>query len=94
MVAKFSRFYGMNLLDVFNLPYDVFTEFCQYIGIIENQERLVMNDVSAYPHIKEKQRSEIHKKVYSMAYPDALDEREVLTTDQAFIKLNRLMNGK
>jgi len=91
MVAKFSRFYSMGLMDVLNLPYEMFNEFCRYITVIENQERLVDNDVSSYPHINPKDRDKIYKEVFKKAYPEQLDDREVLTTDQAFIKLSKFI---
>jgi hypothetical protein len=89
MVAKFSKFYSMSLSEVLAMPLDEFSNFYTYIPIIESQERLINYDVSAYPHLKEQTRKENYNKVFKSAYPDELDTREVLTTEQAFIKLTR-----
>lgn len=89
MVAKFSRFYSMSLSEVLAMPLDDFSNYYTYIPIIESQDRLINYDVSAYPHLKDKTRKENYDKVFKTAYPDELDNREILTTDQAFIKLTR-----
>lgn len=71
------------------MPAPVFFKYYKYIDPIENQERLIDNDVASYPHLKASTRTEIHGKIFSRAYVDELDTKEVLTTDQLFIKLNR-----
>lgn len=79
----------MGLSEVLNLDYSTYSEFCQYIPILENQERLIAYDVSAYPHIKDNKRNEIFKQVKNIAWPDDLQEHEVIRTDQILIKLNK-----
>jgi hypothetical protein len=84
----------MSIIDVLNMPFDEFAEYETYISIIEARERLASMDCAAYPHSGDKNRKEIHKKLWRVAFPSELDTREVLTTDQMMIELSRLKRGK
>lgn len=79
----------MSLPEVLNLDYKTYAEFCQYIHILESRERMIQNDIAAYPHITDKKRKELHKDLYKTAFPDELNEVEVIKTDQLLIKLKR-----
>ena len=67
----------------------MFAEFSKYIPIISAQERLALNTVAAYPNLKNKKQKELHESLFETAFPEELDEREVIQTDQMLLKLKR-----
>lgn len=79
----------MSLNEVMEMSYSMFAEFSKYIPIISAQERLALNTVAAYPNLKNKKKKELHESLFKTAFPEELDEREVIQTDQMLLKLKR-----
>lgn len=69
---------------------DILDGYWKAITVIEAQDVLVKLQIADYPHLKKKDHVEVHKRYHKMAYPK-MHEKETLTTEELFERLQRAM---
>lgn len=62
--------------------------------MIEAQEQLMSLAVQDWPSMKQSDRSERHRKLHSMAYPNAWNQAEVMDGEQMAAMLKGLVGGR
>lgn len=67
---------------VLNMDCDLFDLCFDHIGYMTNQQMLRDFKSNSYGNMTDKGRSEVHRKVMKLAYPDMFRRAQSVTTDQ------------
>lgn len=70
------------------MPFEDVNMLWLAIDSLEAQETLIAFKVSAYPHMKDADRQELHKRIYTIAYPSR--EKRVLSTEELRARLTNV----
>ena len=85
-----ARYYGFSHDDLLSMDCQWFNMYYRAITVIEAQEELVGMQRVSYPHLKNKNRKDLHKKYSSLAYPH---EKKKFISPKELMKELGALNG-
>ena len=84
-------FYNFSHEEMLNMEAATFYSYYKAINSIEAQNALMDLTVASYPHMKNKDRMEVKKKLKKEAYP--IKDGPVMTSEEAAKEIQRMLNG-
>ena len=95
MACELCRFYSISYFEVMNLDCDVFDTMYLGMETIKARETLSSFSSSDWSHMKQSDRSKMHRKIYAIAYPEEMKQK-ALTEDSlaSFVGLKPEMMRK
>lgn len=88
-----ARFYSFSHKDMMDMDLDTFHSYWLMIDRLEPQEMLVDMSVGDYANMKKEDRKKYHKDIHKKAYPLESSKVKLLTTEEAFKALGKMLNG-
>ena len=73
---------------------DNFSDYWEAITVIEAQETLMSYSQADWPNTKKDERRERHRKLHSMAYPNAWKKSEKMSGEQMAELLKGFVSGR
>lgn len=69
------NFYSYKLSDVLETTTNDFLDLVKAMKIIKARDRLIKCEEISYPHMKENDRKDLHKRMYKEANPEYFEEK-------------------
>jgi hypothetical protein len=69
------------------MPIELFNQMWLAITVIEAQEALARRGEAAWPHISQAKRDEIHKELFTKAYPATMNKEKPVDLKELFNRL-------